>query len=73
MKLSAVLQREDDMFVALCPELDVVSQGDTQTEAVANLKEAIELLYEVGGQAEIDRRLAQGGSVASLEMELIAA
>ena len=43
---TAILEKEDDMYVALCPELDVASQGDSVEEALANLKEAVELFLE---------------------------
>lgn len=43
---SAVLHKEEDMFVAECPEVGTVSQGKTVEEAVANLKEATELYLE---------------------------
>jgi len=56
MTLSAVIQREDDMFVALCPELDVVSQGETSDQAYANLQEAVELLLEDVSPEELERR-----------------
>ncbi|MEK6921395.1 MAG: type II toxin-antitoxin system HicB family antitoxin [Nanoarchaeota archaeon] len=39
----------DKQFVALCPEVDVVSQGYTIEEALANLKEAVELYVEEMG------------------------
>lgn len=41
--LTAVLSREEDMYIAECPEVGTVSQGRTVEEAVANLKEATEL------------------------------
>jgi predicted RNase H-like HicB family nuclease len=41
--LTAVLIRQDVGFVALCPELDVASQGNSVEEAKANLREAVEL------------------------------
>jgi len=41
--LTAVLSREEDMYIAECPEVGTVSQGETVEEAVANLKEATEL------------------------------
>lgn len=41
--LTAVLSREEDMYIAECPEVGTVSQGGTVEEAVANLKEATEL------------------------------
>jgi len=44
--LTAVLHKEDDLYVAECPEVGTVSQGATVEEAVANLKEATELYLE---------------------------
>ena len=44
--LSAVIHKEGDWFVSLCPELDVASQGRTIEEAIANLKEAVSLYLE---------------------------
>ncbi len=46
MKLSAVLWKEEDQWVALCPELDVVSQGDNPEHALEMLKEAVEVYIE---------------------------
>ena len=43
---SAVLHKEDDWYVADCPEVGTVSQGKTVEEAIANLKEATELYLE---------------------------
>jgi predicted RNase H-like HicB family nuclease len=43
---TAVLHRDEDMYVADCPELGTVSQGYTMEEALANLKEATELYLE---------------------------
>jgi predicted RNase H-like HicB family nuclease len=43
---TAVLHREDDLYVAECPEVGTVSQGYTIEEAVLNLKEATELYLE---------------------------
>lgn len=44
--LSAVLHKEDDLYVAECPEVGVFSQGCSVEEAIANLKEATELYLE---------------------------
>ena len=41
--LTAVLYVEDDMYIAECPQVGTISQGDTVEEAVANLREATEL------------------------------
>ena len=56
-KLTAIIEREGDGFVALCPELDVASQGDTVDEARKNLKEALELFFETASPEEIKERL----------------
>ena len=42
----ASVWREGDWFVAQCLEVDVASQGETEEEALANLKEALELYFE---------------------------
>ena len=44
--LTAILHKEEDMYVAECPEVGTVSQGKTVEEAVKNLKEATELYLE---------------------------
>jgi predicted RNase H-like HicB family nuclease len=44
-KLTAIIEREDGGYVSLCPELDIASQGDTIEQALANLKEALELFF----------------------------
>jgi len=44
--LNYVIWEEDDAFVAQCLDVDVASEGDTQDEAIANLKEALELYFE---------------------------
>ena len=54
---TAILEKEDDMYVALCPELDVASQGATVEEATANLREAVELFLECAAPEEITQRL----------------
>jgi predicted RNase H-like HicB family nuclease len=46
LTLSAVIHREDDLYVAECPEVGTVSQGSSVEEALANLKEATELYHE---------------------------
>ena len=43
---TAIIQKEEDMYVAKCPEIGTVSQGITIEDAVANLKEATELYLE---------------------------
>ncbi len=43
---TAILHKEDNLYVAECPEVGTVSQGRTIEEAVADLKEATELYLE---------------------------
>ncbi len=54
---TAIIQREDDMFVSFCPELDIASQGATVTDAKDSLREAIELFLEDADPSEIAERL----------------
>jgi predicted RNase H-like HicB family nuclease len=56
-QLTAIIEREGDAYVALCPELDLASQGDTVEAARVNLIEALELFFESADQTEIARRL----------------
>jgi predicted RNase H-like HicB family nuclease len=46
LELSAVVWREEGLYVALCPELDVASQGKSVEEALSNLKEALGLYLD---------------------------
>ncbi len=56
MKYHAVLSREGNWIAALCPELDVASEGKTVEEAMKNLKEAIELYLEDEDLKSIPRK-----------------
>ena len=66
--LTAVIHKEDDMFVSLCPELDIASQGGTIEEAKANLKEAVELFYECASPNEIEHRYISESFISPLEV-----
>ena len=57
MRLTAIIEREGDGYVSLCPELDIASQGDSVEEARANLKEALELFFETASPEELQQRL----------------
>lgn len=56
-QLTAIIEREDDAYVALCPELDIASQGKSVEAARANLVEALELFFESADPTEVSRRL----------------
>ena len=66
---TAIVEREGDLFVSLCPELDVASQGKSIEEATANLKEAVELFLECADPSEIVRR--QSGEVYVTRFEAV--
>ena len=66
--LTAILEREGDGYVALCPEVDVASQGDTVEEATNNLREAVELFFESASPEEIKQRLKGEVYVTRLEV-----
>ena len=55
-QLTAIIEREDDGYVAPCPELDIASQGATVPETRENLKEALELLFETASATEMQNR-----------------
>ncbi len=55
--LSAVIHREEDWYVAECPEVGTVSQGETIEKAIENLKEATELYLEEFPHVNIPRSL----------------
>ena len=57
-QLTAIIEREEDCYIALCPELDIASQGGTVAEARENLIEAVELFFEVASAEEVLRRLS---------------
>ena len=67
-RLTAIIQREGDGFVALCPELDVVSQGATIESARANLQEAVELYFECASPEEVEKRT--GGEIFITQFEV---
>ena len=56
-QFTAIIERENDGYVATCPELDVASQGATVSEARTNLQEAIELFLEAASPSEVERRM----------------
>jgi len=67
-RLTAIIEREDDGFVSLCPELDIASQGSTIEEARANLIEALTLFFETASSSEVARRLHREVFVTQVEV-----
>ena len=52
---TAIVEREGDGYVALCPEVDIASQGDSVAEARNNLIEALNLFFETASTFEIEK------------------
>lgn len=67
---TAIIEREADGYVALCPELDVASQGDSVEEARLNLTEAVELFLESASPSEIERRMKSEVFITHLEVAI---
>ena len=67
-RLTAIIEREGDGYVALCPEVDVASQGDTVAEARANLTEALTLFFETASAEELDGHLGREIYVTQVEV-----
>jgi predicted RNase H-like HicB family nuclease len=68
VQLTAVIEREGETYVSLCPELDIASQGESIEGARSNLIEALELFFEAADQSEIDARLTGEVYVTRIEV-----
>lgn len=69
-RVTAVIQREGEGYVSLCPELDIASQGDTIEEARANLQEALTLFFETASSTEIEERIHPEVYVTQLDVAI---
>ena len=67
-RFTAMIYREDGGYVALCPELDMASQGDSVEDASANLREAVELFLETADPSEVEGRMTEEMYVTALEV-----
>ena len=67
-KLTANIEREGSGYVALCPELDIVSQGDSVEQARENLQEALELFFETASPEEVGQRLHDEVYITQVEV-----
>jgi predicted RNase H-like HicB family nuclease len=67
-RLTAIIEREDEAFVSLCPELDIASQGSSIEEATANLIEALSLFFETAEPSEVARRFRSEVFVTQVEV-----
>ena len=68
--LTAIIEREGKDYVALCPELDIASQGASVSEARKNLTEALELFFECASSEEITERLRPEVYITNVEISV---
>ena len=69
LQLTSIVWREDEEFVALCPELDVASQGDSRESARAALHEAVEGFLEIAPREEVQRRWKADAQIETFAVE----
>ena len=69
-KLTAIIEREGEGFVSLCPEFDIASQGKTVDEARKNLQEALELFFDIASSEEIKERLHEEVYITHVEVAI---
>ncbi len=69
-QFTAIIEKEENQYVALCPELDIASQGGSVEEAKANLVEALELFFEAASPKEVEERLHDEVFITRLEVSV---
>jgi len=69
-QFTAIIEREENQYVALCPELDIASQGETVEQARTNLIEALELFFETASPQELNKRLHNEVFITRLEVSV---
>jgi predicted RNase H-like HicB family nuclease len=69
-RFTAIIEREENGYTALCPEYDVASQGATIEEARDNLVEALSLFFECADAAEVQRRFRPEVLITQVEVRV---
>ncbi|PSM49826.1 hypothetical protein C7Y66_06990 [Chroococcidiopsis sp. CCALA 051] len=69
-QFTGIIEREENGYVSLCPELDIASQGSIVEEARNNLIEALELFFETAEPTEIETRLHGEVFITRLEVAI---
>ena len=70
-QLTAIIEREGELFVARCVELDIASKGSTGSTALSNLRLAVTSFMELAGDAEIQQRLTRDVEVTQFEIDRV--
>ncbi|MCC5840870.1 MAG: type II toxin-antitoxin system HicB family antitoxin [Opitutales bacterium] len=68
-KFTAVIRAEEGGYVASTPDLDIASQGSSPEEALANLREAVELFLETASPEEVKGRLSEDAWITQFETD----
>ncbi len=69
-RFTVIIERENDGYISLCPELDIASQGNNIEEARQNLIEALELFFETAEASEIQNRLQTELFITQVEVKV---
>ncbi|MGH2443245.1 MAG: type II toxin-antitoxin system HicB family antitoxin [Chloroflexota bacterium] len=69
-RVTAIIESEGDSYVALCPEFDVASQGDSIEDSRRNLQEAVGLFLETAGRTEVEERFHKQVYVTQLDITI---
>lgn len=69
-QFTAIIERDGSLFTALCAELDIASQGASIEEARDNLKEALELYFEVATETGATARLRAEVYITKVEVNV---
>ncbi|AFY75365.1 Uncharacterized protein family (UPF0150) [Synechococcus sp. PCC 7502] len=67
-QLTCIIERENDGYVSLCPQIDIASQGESVEEARNNLVEAIELFFEMASPNELEARMYSEIYITQIEV-----
>ena len=68
--MTVTLLPDGDMLVSHCVDLDIVSQGYTDEEAIENLKEAVTVFLAVASPEEIQARLNRRGHIRQVSFDI---
>jgi predicted RNase H-like HicB family nuclease len=69
-RVTAIIEREEGGYSALCPQYDIASQGATIEEARTNLVEALGLFFECADTAEVERRFHPEVLITQVEVRV---
>jgi len=69
-KFTAIIERKENGYIAVCPELNVTSNGETAVDARKNLQEVLESFYTTASLEEINNRFHNEVYVTQVEIAI---